>query len=309
MRLSRISGPLAAAVAGLALAAAACGSSDEGSGTSGERLRVVATTMQLQDFARQAGGDRVDVTGILGTEDEPHEYEPTPDDADAVSSADVIVENGAGLDGWLSDLQSNAPDDAVMVTAAEGVALLPTQETGFPGDPHVWHDPALAARMVDNIAAGLAEADPAGASAYRANAERYAMQLEAMAAEIEQVFAPVPPAKRLLVTSHDAFGYFARAYDITQVGTVLPSVTTETEPSAQQVQELVEEIRDAGVTVVFTEEAVDARLEEQVADEAGARVDASLYADALGEPGSDGATFIEAELANARAMAEAWRTS
>lgn len=310
MRISRVS-VLAAGVvvAGLALAAG-CGSSDEGSGRADAgRLEVVATTMQLQDFARQVGGDRVEVTGILGPEDEPHEYEPTPDDADALASADLVVENGADLDGWLADLQENAPDDVVVVTAVEGIDLLPAEEEGFAGDPHAWHDPALAARMVGAIAVGLSEADPEGAATYAANAERYARELEAMAAEIEAIFAPVPPAERLLVTSHDAFGYFVRAFDITQVGSVLPSVTTETEPSAKQVQQLVDDIRDAGVTVVFTEEAVDPRLEEQVAEEAGARVDASLYADVLGEPGSEGETFIGAQLANARAMAKAWASS
>jgi ABC-type Zn uptake system ZnuABC Zn-binding protein ZnuA len=302
----------AAILAPLALVAAGCGddSSGEGSGTSGAAsLEVVATTMQLQDFTRRVGGDRVAVTGILGPDSEPHEYEPTPDDADALSSAQVIVENGANLDEWLADLLENAPDDAVVVTAVDGIELLPTDEEGFPGDPHVWHDPALAARMVDNIAAGLSEADPGGAAAYRANAERYTAELEAMAAEIERIFAPVPEAERLLVTSHDAFSYFARAFGITQVGSVLPSVTTETEPSAQQVQELVDEIREAGVTVIFTEEAVDPRLEEQVADEAGATVDASLFADVLGEPGSEGATYIDAQIANARAMARAWTAS
>jgi zinc/manganese transport system substrate-binding protein/manganese/iron transport system substrate-binding protein len=265
--------------------------------------------MQLQDFGRQVGGDRVAVTGLLGAGDEPHEYEPTPDDADAMSSADVVIENGAGLDGWLEDLQSNAPEDAVRVTATEGIDLLPSDEEGLPGDPHVWHDPALAARMVDSIAAGLAEADPTGQATYEANAARYKGELERMAATIRETFAPVPPARRLLVTSHDAFGYFARAYGVTQVGSVLPSVTTETEPSAQQVQELVDEIRRTGVRVIFTEEAVDPRLERQVADEAGAEVNASLYADVLGEPGSGAETFIGAELANARAMAEAWAGS
>jgi ABC-type Zn uptake system ZnuABC Zn-binding protein ZnuA len=265
--------------------------------------------MQLQDFVRQVGGDRVSVEGILGPSDEPHEYEPTPDDADAVSAARVVVANGAELDGWLADLEGIAPDDAVRVTAVEGIELLPTEEGGFPGDPHVWHDPALAGRMVDNIAAGLSEADPEGRADYEENARRFKAELEEMAAAIRELFAPVPPEQRLLVTSHDAFGYFARAYDLTQVGTVLPSVTTETEPSARQIQRLVDEIRRTGVRAIFTEEAVDARLERRVAQEAGATVNSSLYADVLGEPGSGAETFIDAELANARAMAEAWSVS
>lgn len=299
---------LAVVIATLALVAAGCGSGDA-SADSGGKMQVVATTMQLQDFAREVGGDRVTVAGILGPEDEPHEYEPTPGDADALSSARVIVENGAGLDEWLSDLRANAPGDAVVVTASDGVTLLPTDEDGRPGDPHIWHDPADAARMVDNIAAGFAEADPDGADTYRANAGRYKAELQRMATEIRQIFAPIPPAKRLLVTNHDALGYFTRAYDITQVGSVLPSVTTEVEPSARQIQALIDEIRASGAKVIFTEEALDPRLERQVASEAGATVDASLYADVLGAPGSEGDTFIKAELANARAMAQAWSGS
>ena len=143
--------------------AAGCGSDDSGDGGRGAgKVAVVATTMQLQDFARQVGGERVDVTGVLGPDDEPHEYEPTPANADAISGADVVVENGANLDEWLEDLLANAGGEATRVTASEGIDLLPTEEEGFPGDPHVWHDPDGAKKMVDNVAAGLAEADPDG---------------------------------------------------------------------------------------------------------------------------------------------------
>lgn len=298
---------LAAAVALLAgvLGASGCGG-ESGAGGDG-RLEVVATTMQLQDFTRELGGARVRVTGILGPDAEPHEYEPTPDDADAVSEADVVVENGASLDEWLGDLLGNAGSDARRVVAAEGVALLPTEEEGFPGDPHVWHDPDGAKRMVDNVAAGLAAADPPGRATYERNATAYKAELDAMAEQIRALFAPVPRARRVLVTSHDAFGYFARAHGVEVVGSVLPSITTEGEPSARQVQRLIEEIRRRDVRVIFTEESVEPRLERQIAEEAGAEVSTSLYADVLGAPGTPEASFIGAEIANARAMAEAWR--
>ena len=276
-----------------------------GSASPGD-LSVVATTMQLQDFARQVGGDRVRVTGILGPESEPHEYEPKPSDAEALAGADVVLENGANLDGWLDDLLRNAGADAERVTALEGIELLPSEEEGFPGDPHVWHDPGNAKRMVDTIAAGLAAADPGGREAYERDAARYKRELDRMARAIRSTFASVPPAKRQLITTHDAFGYFVRAYDLNQVGTVLPAVTTAAEPSGEQVRELVEAIRRRGVEVIFTEESVDAGLERRIADEAGAKVSTSLYADVLGAPGSGEETFIEAELANARAMRAAW---
>ncbi|HEX8065602.1 MAG TPA: zinc ABC transporter substrate-binding protein [Thermoleophilaceae bacterium] len=293
-----------AAIAALALAAAGCG--DE-SGAAGGRLRVVATTMQLQDFARQVGGDRVAVDGILGPSTEPHEYEPTPSDADAVADADVVLRNGAGLDDWLDDLLANAGGDAVRVDASDGTRLLPTGEEGFPGDPHFWHDPAIAKRVVGRVAGALADADPGGAALYRARAAAYGREIDRMARRIRTLFAQVPERRRNLVTSHDSLGYFARAYGVHVVGSVLPALTTDAEPSGQQVRRLVEEIRRARVAVVFTEAGVHPKLERQVAAEAGARVSTSLYADALGDRGSGADTFVAAELANARAMLAAWK--
>ena len=308
MRAILIITKLGSLLAVVGAAVAGCDAAGGGpAGKRGDRLRVVATTMQLQDFARQVGGDRVEVTGILDADAEAHEYEPTPSDADAVAGADVVVSHGANLDGWLDDLLEQAGAEAPRVDATRGVPLLPTEEEGFPGDPHVWHDPALAKRMVANLAAGLARADPLGRAAYRGNAEAYGERIDRMAAKIRREFASVPSTRRKLVTSHDAFGYFARAYDVEVVGSVLPTVTTESEPSAQQIRRLVEEIRAQGVTTIFTEKALEARLERRVAEEAGARVSTSLYADALGPPGSGAETFVEAELANARAMLSAWR--
>ena len=292
-------------LAALVASAAGCGT-DGQAGPNANRLRVVATTMPVADFARQVGGDRVEVTGILDADAEPHQYEPSPSDAEAVAEADLVVSNGAGLDDWLGDLLDQAGAEAPRVEATRGVRLLPTEEEGFPGDPHVWHDPKAAARMVDNIAAGLTRADPRGAEAYRRRAEAYKRRLDGMAAEIRAGFASIPSGRRDLVTSHDAFGYFARAYDVKVVGSVLPAVTTEAEPSAQQIRALINEIKAERARTIFTEEALEPRLERRVAEEAGARVSTSLYADALGGPRSGAAGFVEAELANARAMRSAW---
>jgi ABC-type Zn uptake system ZnuABC Zn-binding protein ZnuA len=283
------------------LALTACGDDGDASAGpgAGERLRVVATTMQLQDFVRQVGGDRVEVRGLLDAGAEPHEYEPTPDAADAVSGADVVVRNGGDLDDWLEDLLRLSDGEGTLVTALDGVPL-------EGDDPHAWHDPERAKAMVREVAAGLAAADPAGRDAYVRGAARYAERLDLMAREIRATFAGVPRERRKLVTTHDAFGYFARAYGIDVVGSVLASATTETEPSARQVRALVDTIRREGVRTIFTEEALDPRLERQIAREAGATVSASLYADVLAESGP-AATHVGAQLANARAMAAAWR--
>ena len=282
----------AAALAALALGVGAgCGdSSDSG------KPQVVATTMQLQDIARQVGGGDVEVSGILGPDAEPHEYEPKPSDADAVADADLVIQNGGGLDDWLDDLVANAGGDAERVTILEG-----------DGDPHVWHDPTLAKQMVADVERALLEIAPGAAGRIRANATRYRARIDETARAIHRLFDPIPPERRKLVTSHDSFRHFTLAYDVDVVGSVLPTVTTDTEPSGRQVRELIEDIRRAKVDTIFTEHAVDAKLEEQVAAEAGARVSTSLYADTLGEPGTPEATLPGAELHNARAMAEAWR--
>jgi ABC-type Zn uptake system ZnuABC Zn-binding protein ZnuA/ABC-type Mn2+/Zn2+ transport system permease subunit len=293
----------AALLAAGALAGAGCG---DGGGDSDGKLQVVATTTQLQDFSRQVGDGLVDVKGILDTKTDPHEFEPTPSDADAVAGADVVVQNGAGLDDWLDGLLSNAGGDAQRVDASRGIRLLPTEEKGFPGDPHVWHDPEDAKRMVDNIAAGFAKADPSRAAAYRANAAHYRTEIDDMARRIRAMFARVPAARRNLVTNHDSFGYFARAYGVHVVGSVLPTVTTDTEPSGQQVRRLVDAIRAARVKVIFTENAVDAKLERQVAAEAGARASTALWADSLGVHGTGADKFTGAELLNAEAMLRSW---
>ena len=291
--------PLAPAAALIAVALlAGCG--DEAHET--DRLQVSATTMPLQDLARMVGSEDVEVSGILGAGAEPHEYEPKPSDADAVAGADVVVQNGGGLDDWLDDLLDAAGGDAERLNVVD---RLPEQAVA--GDPHVWHDPELAKRIVDELARAFSEAKPVAAERFRVHAANAKRAIDATAFRIRSMFARITPERRKLVTSHDAFGHFARAYDIEIVGSVLPSVSTDTEPSGKQVRELVEAIRRAGVDTIFTEHAVNAKLERQVAEEAGARVSTSLYADTLPPPGGPGTGLLNAELHNARAMAEAWR--
>ena len=295
-RLRRLA-PAAAAAAALVLLAG-CG----GEGGSGGKPRVVATTMQLQDIARQVGGGEVEVAGILGPDSEPHEYEPKPSDADAIADADVVLQNG-GLDDWVGGLLDTAGGDANRVNVLEELP----EGIGTDSDPHVWHDPGWATEIVDVVEVALVEAAPDARPRIVANANAYRAKLRRMERDIRALLARVPRERRKLVTSHDAFGWFARAYGIEVVGSVLPTVSTDAEPSGEQVRKLVEDIRRAKVDTIFTEQAVDAKLEEQVAAEAGARVSTSLYADTLGDPGTPEGTLIGAELHNARAMAEAWR--
>jgi ABC-type Zn uptake system ZnuABC Zn-binding protein ZnuA len=270
-------------------ALAACGT--EGS-TGGSGVRIVTTTTQLADFARNVGGDRVSVTQLLQPNTDPHDYEPTPSDVGEVARARVVIANGLGLDDWLDDVVANAGGNPARVTATAGITPLPGKEGGSSGDPHVWMDPDNAKIMVRNIADALAAADPAGEAVYRADAERYLRDVTAMDKELMRRIRAVPPATRKIVTDHDAFGYFAKHYGIEVVGAVIPSLSTAAEPAAKDLVALAETIRREGVRTVFPEASVDPRLERAIADESGARVGAPLYADALGRAGTAAGTYL-----------------
>lgn len=282
---------LTLALAATATTLAACGG-DSSADADTDTVAVVATTTQLGDFARNVGGDRVTVTQLLQPNADPHDYEPTPGDATAVGEADLVVEHGIGLDEWLDGVVSNAGGDATRVVATRGITLLPGDDEAPAGDPHVWLDPRNAVAMVRNIQRALETADPGSADAYAANADRYIEQIEAMDAELAGRIATVPEARRKIVTDHDAFGYFARRYGITVVGTVIPSLSTAAEPSARDLAELSRTIRQEGVGAVFSEASVDDRLQKAIAEEAGATLGNPLYGDTLGPAGQPAGTYL-----------------
>ena len=278
-------------VAGAVAGSAGCG--DSGAGGSG--LPVVATTTQTADFVRAVGGTRVDVHGVLAPNSDPHEYEPRPSDARAVAAAKLVVRSGGDVDDWLGDVIDNAGGDATVLTLIDHV-----QRRG--DDPHWWQDPRNVVRAVGAIADALADADPGGAGAYRANARAYVGRLRALDEGIARCMRSVPAARRKLVTSHDSLAYLAAHYDIDVVGSVLPALSTEAQPSAGDTDRLVRRIRAEHVSTIFTESALDPRLERAIAREAGAHVGKRLWADALGPSGSDGATYLEAMASNADAL-------
>ena len=267
----------------------ACGSSspaDDGS------LRVVATTTQIADFARNVGGDRVSLTQMIPPNGDPHDFEPSPSDVEAVAGASVVLEHGIDLDAWLDGVISNAGGDATRAVVTTGITLRPGSDDEPAGDPHVWLDPRNAKTMVDNVAAALAAADPDGAETYRANAARYGAEIDALDAELLKRISTVPESQRSIVTDHDAFGYFADRYGITIVGTVIPSLSTSAEPSAKELADLVATIRSSGAKVVFSEASVDPKLEEAIAKEAGVTVGAPLFGDSLGPAGQPSGTYL-----------------
>ncbi len=288
------------ALAAVALTCAAC---DPFSRTTpGPGVTVVATTTQLQDLVANVGGPRVHLVGILKPNVDPHEYEPRPSDATALTDARLIVESGLGLDGWMGGLLSAAGAGTPTWAASTGLPVRRAGRDRSTPDPHWWHDPRNVEKAALALAAELGRVDPAGAATYRANAAAYVVRVERMDAANLADLGRIPVAERRLVTSHDAFGYLAARYRITIVGSVLDSLSATAQPSARKIAELVARIRAERVRAIFTESSINPKLEREIAREAGVRVDATLYGDTLGPVGSPGATYLGMERWNVRAI-------
>jgi ABC-type Zn uptake system ZnuABC Zn-binding protein ZnuA len=296
---------LAAALATLTLGAAAAGCGTSPSGAT-DRLKVVATTTQLGDLTRAVGGNAVDVHQLLRPNTDPHEYEPRPSDLVATARAKVVLTSGDGLDAWMAKIVDQAGGRPEVVDVGATVPVRRPGEASGPEasryDPHWWHDPVNAAAAVETIRAALTKADPAHRATYDRNAAAERGKIEAMQRALQGCFARVPAAQRKLVTDHDAFGYFAHRFGITIVGAVIPSQTTQAQPSAQSVSRLVAQIRSERVRAIFPETSINAKLADQIASQTGATSSYHLYGDTLGPAGSPGATYVGMELANGDAM-------
>jgi ABC-type Zn uptake system ZnuABC Zn-binding protein ZnuA len=256
---------------------------------------VVATTTQAADLARQVAGDRAEVSSILKPNSDPHAYEPRAGDVKALARADLVVRSGGEIDAWLEEAQAGAGSDAPVLTLGEH-----TRE-----EPHWWQDPRAALRAVAILRDGLTRADAAGKATYAANAERYLGELRRLDRTIARCVATIPPAKRKLVTTHDALGAYARRYGLEVIATVIPSRSTGGQASAGETAELVRTIKREHVPAVFAESSVRSDVERAIAREAGARVAPALWADSLGPKGSSGATYISSMEANTHTIAAA----
>jgi zinc/manganese transport system substrate-binding protein len=286
------------------LLVAGCG----GSGSDSGKLTVVATSTQIGDFARQVGGDAVDVHQILAPNTDPHDYEPRPSDVTSTADAKLVFENGDNLDSWMDKVVSDSGSDAKVVDLGASVPVkLPGESSGPEAsqyDPHWWHDPRNAEAAVREIATQLSAADPASKATFEANARTYEVKLKALDAGISACMDRVPAADRKLVTDHDAFGYFANRYGIQVVGAVIPSQTTQAQPNAQDLSNLANLIRDQGVKAIFPESSLSPKLAETIASQTGATANHTLYGDTLGPDGSSGDTYLKMEAVNANAMVE-----
>jgi zinc/manganese transport system substrate-binding protein len=288
----------------LALLGAGCGGSDDSGAT--DKLDVVATTTQIGDWVREVGGGAVDVQQILQPNTDPHEYEPRPQDVEATAGAELIFVNGDDLDGWIGDVVSESGADGRLVDLG---TVVPERLPGEGGgeetsryDPHWWHDPRNAEAAVEEIERQLVAASPGKEAQFEKNAKAYLGELKALDAGIAKCMGTVPASERKLVTDHDAFGYFADRYGIAVVGAAIPSQTTQAQPSAKELSELAETIEAEHVRAVFPESSLSSKVAEAIASQTGAAADYVLYGDTLGPAGSEGATYLGMEAANANAM-------
>jgi ABC-type Zn uptake system ZnuABC Zn-binding protein ZnuA/ABC-type Mn2+/Zn2+ transport system permease subunit len=270
------------------------------------QLAVVATTTQIGDFVRAVGGKAVFVDQVLRPNTDPHTYEPRPSDVEAAAEAKLVFANGDGLDEWIGKVVDDSGSDAAIVDLGAVVPdRLPGESSGAEAaryDPHWWHDPRNAEAAVREIERRLAAADPSRRRLFERNAAAYLAKLRALDAGIARCIGSVPPGRRKLVTDHDAFGYFAHRYGIDVVGAVIPSQTTDAQPSGKDLGALVELIERERVQAIFPESSLSPKVAEAIARQTGASAAYTLYGDTLGPAGSAGSTYLGMEEANANAM-------
>jgi zinc/manganese transport system substrate-binding protein len=275
-----------------------------------DRLKVVTSFSILADFARNVGGERVEVVTLVSPGGDAHVYTPTPADARKVAAAKLVIVNGIGFEGWLSRLVKSAGNKATVITATRGIT--PRNEKASArghkhghddADPHAWQSVANARVYVANIRDALAAADPAGAASYRANAESYAAKLDALDREVREAVAKVPTERRKVISTHDAFGYFADAYGIVFVAP--QGVSTEAEPTARDVSRIITQIRKEKIPAVFLENVSDPRLMRRISQESGARLGGTLFSDSLTDEKGAAPTYIDMIRYNIKALTSA----
>lgn len=271
-------------------------------------LKTVASFSILGDLVKQVGGDRVAVETLVGPDGDAHVFSPSPKDARKVAEARVIFENGLGLEGWISRLVKASGSTSPVVVASNGVEprKMQEEEGGHAReitDPHAWQSPRNVKLYVENIRDGLVAADPEGKAAYEANAAAFEAKLDTLDGDIAAAWAKIPQDRRRIITSHDAFGYYAAAYHVEMIAP--QGVSTESEASAKDVAKIIKQIRAEKIPAVFVENITDRRLVERVAKETGARIGGSLYSDALSPAGGPATTYLDMMRSNLREMTAA----
>lgn len=265
------------------------------------KLNVVATSTLVSDTVRRVAGDAVNLTTLMPVGSDPHNYQPVPQDIAAVARADVVFVNGLGFEAFLDDLIANAGGKARVVVVSEGVSPLAlAAESDSDGgahdsggvDPHVWFDPQNVVLWTENVAAVLASMDGEQAAVYAQNAAAYEQQLRQLDSWIETQIATIPPAQRIIVTDHDALGYFVHRYAFQLVGAVIPSFSTAAAPSAQELAQLQQAIATHGVQAIFVGTTMNSTVAAQIARDTGIQL-VPIYTGSLGDPGGPAATYLD----------------
>jgi zinc/manganese transport system substrate-binding protein len=300
------------------------------------KLKAVASITILQDIAQNVAGDRMNIDFLVPTNGDVHEFQPTPDDVRKIADADLILVNGVGLEQFLDKLIADSGTKGKIITVSQG---LPIQKflsgdasadasaanaapiIGISGsyvcgapqpgaeigecDPHLWQNVANVIVYTINIRDAFIAADPANADAYNTNAGNYIAKLQQLDADIFTGLASIPLENRVLVTNHDALGYFATRYGFQVAGVVLPGGTTQQEPDPKAVADLINTIKDKHVKTIFLENVASDKLAQQIASQTGVNIVQALYTDALGDTGSSGATYLDMMRANLKTLQDA----
>jgi zinc/manganese transport system substrate-binding protein len=272
-----------------------------------DRINVVASFSILGDLVKNVGGDRIAVSTLVGPNGDAHTFSPTPADARTIAAAKIVLVNGLGLEGWMTRLVQASGGKANLFVVSKGIKSLTMEDEDHPGqtvtDPHAWQSIANAKIYVANIRDGLSKADPAGKATYEANAAAYLDKLDALEKEVKAAIEKIAPDHRKIITTHDAFGYFGKAYGMAFISP--EGVSTDTEPSARDMARIISQIKKQKIPAVFMENITDPRMMQQIAKESGAKVGGTLYSDALSESAGPAPTYIDMMHNNIRELSKA----
>ena len=270
-----------------------------------DKVPVVASFSILGNIVKEIGGERVTVSTLVGANADAHVFQPAPQDAKRVAEAKLVVTNGLGFEGWIDRLIKASGRKPMVVVASKGISAIKSKDDhGHDGlDPHAWQDVGNVKRYAATIAAALAKIDPEGANDYAQREAAYQSKLDALDAEIKASIAAIPVERRKLITSHDAFGYFAKAYGMTMIAP--QGVSTETEASAKDVAKIIRQIKAEKIPAMFLENVTDPRLIEQISRETDIKIGGKLYSDALSAPDGLAGSYIAMMENNIREMKKA----
>ena len=267
-----------------------------GDAQASDKVKVVASFSILGEMASEVGGDHVEVASLVGRNGDVHVYDPTPGDVRILAGAAIFFVNGLGLEGWIGRLEKSSGFKGKVVTATKGIKPLQLErEAGGKAktiaDPHAWQSLANGKIYVQNIRDGLIAVDPGGKATYQANASRFMSDIDRVEDQVTAAIAALPPNRRRIITTHDAFGYFGATYGLEFIAP--EGVSTESEPSVQDLAMIIRQIRSQKIPAIFLENISDRRLLDQIAKETGAKIGGALYSDALSEPTGPAGTYLD----------------